>query len=109
MVMIQDKNFQLKAVSSVLDGTQWSGRVVKKVKFEDLESQRLLDYLLLQHGAKEFSVVHSARAEPQKVVEMMNKSKFSTRDLLVTRTPDVNDVLCERIAHIKDFQLCLIK
>lgn len=109
MVMIQDKNFQLKAVSSVLDGTQWSGRVVKKVKFEDLESQRLLDYLLLQHEAKEFSVVHSARAEPQKVVEIMNKSKFSTRDLLVTRSLDANSVVCERIAHIKGFQLCLIK
>jgi hypothetical protein len=57
----EDRALQSKAVSTVLENTAWTGRVTKKVDFPDLESQRLLDYLLLQHGAKYFSAVHSAR------------------------------------------------
>jgi hypothetical protein len=106
---IEDRKAQSDAVTRLLENTPWTGRVIKKVAVADLESQRLLDYLLVQQGAAQFSAAHSPRLDHRKTAVRMDQAVFSSGDLLITKgTPD-DPARCKKTARVKEYHLCLVR
>jgi len=107
--VIEDRNVQSNAVAVFFENSRWTGRVVKKVDVADLESQRLLDYLLVRQGATQFSAAHSPRLDPQKAKAQMESAAFSSGDLLITKENPDDPTLCQKTSKIKTYHLCLIR
>jgi hypothetical protein len=106
---IEERDIQSNAVSHLLAHAKWTGHVIKKVDFPDLESQRLLDYLIVRAGATKFSAVYSARANPRNLTERMERSVFSKGDLLITTEGRYDPSICDKTAVAKGFYLCLVR
>src|SRR5690606_2142018 len=100
---------QRELMSSLLGGKDWSGRVFKDVGYYELEHQRLLDRLLVQQGATEFSVVHGARLDPQEVIRRsLLIENAQAGDVTITRQ-DANVACQGDQVQIKTFSVCLLK
>lgn len=102
----EDAAEQQNAVAQVLDGQDWSGRVFKEVGFFELEEHRLLDYLLVQEGAREIRVAHGARLNPSAVEQRSGYAEAQAGDVVVLRA-DAERPDCVRHSIVKHFQVCL--
>lgn len=98
---------QKQAIADVLEGEQWSGRVFKQVGFFELEEQRLLDYLLIQQGARDIRVAHGARLTPEGVEERSGYTDAQPGDVVITRD-DADRPECSRYGVVKQFGVCLL-
>ena len=102
-----DASAQQAAVEEVLDGQAWSGRVFKDVTFFELEEHRLLDYLLVQQGARQIRVAHGARLDPEDVAQRSGFEGAAQGDILVLHE-DADAPACTREAQVKHFRVCLL-
>ncbi|WP_139284332.1 hypothetical protein [Salinicola sp. MIT1003] len=105
---LADAEEQRKAVASVLEGRDWSGRVYKDVGYFELEQQRLIDRLLVDFGARHFEVVHGARLAPQDVERRSGYRDARAGDVVLLNQGAPGPA-CERQAAIKTFVLCLVE
>lgn len=100
---------QREQISSLLQDKTWSGRVFKDVDYYELEEQRLLDRLLVQYGANQFSVVHGARLDPDDVRERsLQVQTAQPGDVTITRR-DAGVACAGREVAIKAFSVCLLQ
>jgi hypothetical protein len=98
---------QRETVAQVLNGQKWSGRVFKEVGFFELEEQRLLDYLLVQQGAREIRVAHGARLDPSVVEQRSGYAEAQEGDVVILRA-DAERPDCDRHGTVKHFSVCLL-
>lgn len=98
---------QQASLAAVLDGQAWSGRVFKDVGFFELEEHRLLDYLLVQQGAREIRVAHGARLEPTEVERRSGYAEARRGDVVILRD-DAESPACREEGTVKHFRICLL-
>ena len=107
--VMEDAVQQGRQMARLLDGQRWSGRVFKDVGYHELEDQRLLDRLLVQYGANQFSVVHGARLDPDEVRERsLLVQSAQAGDITITRQ-DAGAVCTGSEVRIKVFSVCLLQ
>jgi hypothetical protein len=107
--VMQDTARQRQQVAALLDGQPWSGRVFKDVGYHELENQRLLDRLLVQHGANWFSVVHGARLNADEVRERsLLVRNARSGDVTITRQEAGLECAGSEV-RIKMFSVCLLR
>lgn len=102
-----DAAAQQSAVRELLDGQEWSGQVFKDVTFFELEEHRLLDYLLIQQGARQIRVAHGARLKPEEVAQRSGFTEAVQGDVVVLHA-DADAPACRREALVKHFRVCLL-
>jgi hypothetical protein len=98
---------QGEVVADVLGQQPWSGRVFKQVGFFELEEQRLLDYLLVQQGARDIRVAHGARLTPEAVEKRSGYHNAQRGDVVILRD-DAQKPECRRYGVVKQFGVCLL-
>lgn len=105
---LKDAQVQRNSVEKILEPGGWSGRVFKDVGYFELEQQRLLDKLLVDYGAREFSVVHGARLDPDEVKRRSGFENAERGDVAIfvsgARGPE-----CQRSTQVKSFTLCVLQ
>ncbi len=104
---VADADSQRRAVASVLEEQEWSGRVYKAVSPGELEHQRLLDFLLVKQGARHFEVVHGARLDAAEVARRSGYAEAQAGDMVILVNDDPSPE-CQRSAMLKTFKLCLL-
>ncbi len=102
-----DAAAQREALDAILGGQAWSGQVYKDVSFFELEEHRLLDYLLVQQGARDIRVAHGARLDPDEVLRRSGFEQAGPGDVLVMRD-DAPAPDCTRQGQVKHFTVCLL-
>lgn len=102
-----DADSQHQAVAALLDGRDWSGRVFRDVDFHELEQQRLLDYLLVEHGADRFEVAHGARLSWEDVKRRSGYKQAVSGDVVIL-SGDADGPECRDSASLKQFEICLL-
>ena len=98
---------QQASLNAVLEGQPWSGRVFKNVSFTELEEHRLLDYLLVQQGAREIRVAHGARLDPAEVASRSGYADARRGDVVILRD-DAEGPACRHEGNVKHFRVCLL-
>nr|MBF0683472.1 hypothetical protein [Pseudomonas sp.] len=107
--VMRDAEQQRQQLASLLAGESWSGRVFKDVGYYELEEQRLLDRLLVQHGANAFSVAHGARLDPDEVRERsLLVQTARPGDVIITRQ-EARVACAGDQVEIKTFSVCLLQ
>ncbi|MFM0148078.1 hypothetical protein [Paraburkholderia sp. RL18-085-BIA-A] len=98
---------QREAVARFIENRPWSGRVFEKVPLADLEQQRLIDYLLVQHGAKVFAVTHAARLDVDAVNRRMGYDRAQQGDLIIASEP-LQARTCRYTMEALGYYWCLV-
>lgn len=107
--VMQDAALQHRQMAALLEGQSWSGRVFKNVGYHELEDQRLVDRLLVRHGANWFSVVHGARLNADEVRERsLLVQTARPGDVIITRQ-DAGAACAGSEVRIKVFSVCLLR
>lgn len=107
--VMQDAALQRQQMAALLEGRPWSGRVFKNVGYHELEDQRLVDRLLVEHGANWFSVVHGARLNADEVRERsLLVQTARPGDVVITRQ-DAGAACAGSEVRIKVFSVCLLR
>lgn len=104
-----DAQQQRATVASVAPKKEWSGRVFRSVGYFDLEQQRMIDYALVEQGARYFAVAHGARLSPEDVQQRSGFDQAVTGDVVITLTDDENQPNCSHRETIKHYTLCLVE
>jgi hypothetical protein len=102
-----DVQTQREAVARLLDHRPWSGRVFEKVPVADLGEQRLIDYLLVQHGAKAFAVTPSGRLDVDAVNRRMGYDRVQQGDLIIASEP-LQARTCRYTMEALGYYWCLV-
>lgn len=99
---------QQTKLDDLLGDSDWSGNVFRDVELLELEQQRLIDYLLVEHGAHWFAAVWGSRLELEDVAQRSGYVHAKQGDLVIA-TAELADLDCSRRTRIKQFNLCLVR